>query len=783
MISGKLWVDCRKFLNRQNQSVVTGMLTLFGQTVGKTAIDVKAEICDQLLETENKKLRDTLRNSMQSTKYTYSEWISYLNEENSGCDEFVLYLLYQTFKRHVVVILSSSLWSSFKPGTMSTFEKLNKADHVLAWLREDKYGEVRPLHIKAGVGNALEWQHLAEAIDHTNEKRMSAKQPKRPDKSTNIKPRKVPNTETVTSEPTRPPRGKRESSMNINYKHYHADGIRSAKSPRKDKTLPQKTGPSTSRLAAQQMISNQKAIKKEITQTNKKNVLVKPDPEIHMIYKKPKENVYWQYVHTDGRPCPKGATGVCRRKRSKNRTDDMELPDLPESSPPHVQATYHKSITETLDNIDPNTEAAIKTVLSGYIHQPRPRSVTTGEKNLETSPDNPNTLISPPAINRTNAMPCTPKPRQTKNLNDLLSTLDFDVIPMATERTPTSSEKHTRSVATDTVKSTNTELDVNPLATGSTPTSSKKHTRSVVTDTVEATNTEQTHTDPVATGSTPTSKENHTRSVVTDLVDLVESTITEQTNTKSITNENQRRSVITTTAQETSTEHRTDEPDTHTNATKDNNPDNETSRSVATIESVNVPKTISEGDPTNTNGSHFTTMSLKPPDKDNVQANEYSSDELPDLVLPYTRSVITSPPNQCTTQNNNGTEQTPKRNQTGSTSQPSTTPRSVLSDPDDTEIETVNTLLSLGSLESIDKTVDNEALLPVDRPRIDDFTKELAVQERMEHPTDDSDSDTTIAYEDKGTDAAPTAEPKSPKGVFRSKHYGIKRQSPTQSKI
>ena len=70
---------------------------------------------------------------------------------------------------------------------MSTFEQLNKADHVLVWLGEDRYGEVKPLHIKSGVGNVLQWQHLAEAIHHTHEKRITSKQQKRPDKSTNIK--------------------------------------------------------------------------------------------------------------------------------------------------------------------------------------------------------------------------------------------------------------------------------------------------------------------------------------------------------------------------------------------------------------------------------------------------------------------------------------------------------------------------------------------------------------------------------------------------------------------
>ena len=428
MISGKLWVDSRKFLNRQNQSIMNGMLSLFGQTVGKTVTEIKAEICDQLLDTDNKKLRETLRNSMKTAKQNYSEWITCLNTDKAGCDEFVLYLLCQTYKRHVVVILSSRLWCSFKTGTMSTFEQLNKADHVLVWLGEDRYGEVKPLHIKSGVGNVLEWQHLAEAIHHTHEKRITSKQQKRPDKSTNIKSYSEPFIESTGPNPT-PKRGKRENSLNIDYRHYHSDGIRTAKSPRNEKPLPKATGPSMTRLAAQDMINNRKTIKQEITATNKKTILVKPEPDIHMIYKKPKENVYWQYIHTDGRICPKGASGVCKRKCSKKRTEnEMELPDLPDQSPDRVQSIARKSISETLDTIDPNTEAAIKTVLSGFRRQPRAVVTNRPEQANRpiTSSDSVITLISPPAVIRTDMMPYTPRQGTTNSIDDLLSTLNFD---------------------------------------------------------------------------------------------------------------------------------------------------------------------------------------------------------------------------------------------------------------------------------------------------------------------------------------------------------------------
>ena len=69
---------------------------------------------------------------------------------------------------------------------MSTFEQLNKANHVLVWMGEDKYGEIKLLHIKTGIGNVLKWQHLADSIQHLHEKRLSSKQQKRPEKPTLI---------------------------------------------------------------------------------------------------------------------------------------------------------------------------------------------------------------------------------------------------------------------------------------------------------------------------------------------------------------------------------------------------------------------------------------------------------------------------------------------------------------------------------------------------------------------------------------------------------------------
>ena len=49
MISGKLWIDCRKFVSRQNNSITSGLFNLFSQTMGKSAVDVRNEASDFLL--------------------------------------------------------------------------------------------------------------------------------------------------------------------------------------------------------------------------------------------------------------------------------------------------------------------------------------------------------------------------------------------------------------------------------------------------------------------------------------------------------------------------------------------------------------------------------------------------------------------------------------------------------------------------------------------------------------------------------------------------------------
>ena len=170
MIARKLWTDSRKFVSRQNAIVINGLYALFGTTLGKSACDVRAEACDLLLDPDSKNIRNVFRDSIGKTTKSYSTWINRLSSNDYPCDEFGLFLLSYVYKRHVIVILANSLWCTFKPGRMSMFEKLCKSDHILIWLGEERYAEVKPLQTKHGHNNFAECQLLSESIDHLHQK-------------------------------------------------------------------------------------------------------------------------------------------------------------------------------------------------------------------------------------------------------------------------------------------------------------------------------------------------------------------------------------------------------------------------------------------------------------------------------------------------------------------------------------------------------------------------------------------------------------------------------------
>ena len=135
-------------------------------------------------------------------------------------------------------------------------------------------------------------------------------------------------------------------------------------------------------------------------------------------------------------------------------------------------------------------------------------------------------------------------------------------------------------------------------------------------------------------------------------------------------------------------------------------------------------------------------------------------------------------------------------NQTRASATLNSTPRSVVTDPDDVELETANVLLQLGSLsdsgskhqEELEAAYDNSRLLPVDAAPLEDFTHELArndtdttsdqnnnTKRGDEERVESTDSDKTVDYTPR---VSPEREITSPKGSLNYKQYGIKRPSP-----
>ena len=741
MVSGKLWLDSRKFVSRQNNVIVNGLFALFGATLGKSASDIRAEACDFLLDADHVELRKILRRSVNESGRTYSKWITKLSNDIYPCDEFGLFLLSFTFKRHVLVILADKVWCTFKTGRMTTFEKICKSDHVLVWLGEDRYCEAKPLQQKTGtsISNIAEWQLLAESVDllHSKAKNRARRVEKG---NASIK---TPTKHVSISSPTRE-LSKRDRKRSIDYKQLHEDGVFEPKKRHTEKYPPRSSGPSDLRLEAQKQIVENKnstsnrtrrsvatanyipirtvSVSDTMSDTGKtglRNIKqerttyfplkpVKPEPGIHLrrrINPSDKDRP-WKFVHVSGRPCNQGGDRDCNsQSENEDEPDIHSLPDLPRvPDPPLV----------------PNNS------ISGNI---RPgAAIATTQQEVNTID-----LTSPPAIQRLDYVPTTSEKRRTTNLGDLLCTLNFD---LQVGKDATSTTNQTRKVAT-LMNDTRSEEINKATKTSKTPQACANvpltnNTRKVVTVIPFETNTPKT-TAPVS-NATPTTS---TRKVATSsLLDDVTS----------------RTGIITLEAPQLLPTSNSDSP------TSPLAKETELFRQVATtLTSVNaVTDTI-------TNAS----TDVEPANDPGRSRNE---------------------PNSMFNDDNS--------NQTRESAALSSTPRSVVTDPEAVELETADALLQLGSLNSADNTdqddfdagYDNSKLLPVDAAPLKDVARELADKEPSlkqnktnnekvtDETLDSTDSDKTVDYTSKPSQEDNVT---SPKRSIKYKQYGIKRSSPT----
>ena len=133
---------------------------------------------------------------------------------------------------------------------------------------ENRYLEIRLLHVKSGMGNMVEWQLLADSIEHIHEKRLACKKQTRPRRATTSTSCVVITEEEAASPTTRRRGTKRDCKIKIDYKQYHKDGIVASKLTKFDKALPRASGPSQNRLAAQEIIRGRKGRKGKTSNVN-----------------------------------------------------------------------------------------------------------------------------------------------------------------------------------------------------------------------------------------------------------------------------------------------------------------------------------------------------------------------------------------------------------------------------------------------------------------------------------------------------------------------------------
>ena len=416
---------------------------------------------------------------------------------------------------------------------------------------------------------------------------------------------------------------------------------------------------------------------------------IKPEPGIflrHRINPGDKERV-WKYVHVSGQRCNQGGKQDCN-SQSENEDDTHNdntntLPDLP--------TVIDSSLPDGNSNCGNTANVHPSSITASNASNP------TSKQCSRNKADGVVDLVSPPAIECRDFIPSTGKSKTTRNLGDLLCTLNFDVQLEEFTGDKRPSEDTVRNVATS------------PLETAP--------------------------------------------NVIPSIANNVERNVT-QPSPKNLTTTRPVRTVAM-----------TPEKENRGNTTE---PLPKTPLHTHSVTTVILSDSSSSHDPP-------AKISTKDAASEGQQILTDSSSLAENALLCDDDS-----------------------NQTGASSQLNSTPRSVVTNPDATELETTNVLLQLGNMvnppeqSTLDAVYDNSEILPVDSAPLEDFTRDMREQENKfnittkdkakSNDTDheqDTDSNKTVDYN--VNDSTPDKDKEkvsSPKGNLQYKQYGIVRQSP-----
>ena len=608
-----------------------------------------------------------------------------------------------------------------------------------------KYSEVKLLQVCDVTGNIADWKRLAESIDLVHDRNSKAKYNRRISRTTaSIK---TP-TKKSSSPHTTQTSNRRERAISIDYKQLHQDGTFEEKRRKVDKFPPKLSGPSDSRIASQNLITSRKKspvrvpVQKRCSDSPKNNQFsgYLPRRLVNVTQCSIKQELRSYEPTKPIKPEP----GIFMRHRERPSDKDRQWKYVHVSGRKCRQGGAQDCNSQSENKDDDPTLPDLVT--------PRDCTVATGTlpDSLSCNADADAHLISPPAVERRLYMQNKPMDARERNLGDLLCTLNFDGL------TPDSDMPQ-------------------PIASSPVPIRSSTFTgvRKVVTE------------GPVVNAS----------SVTTTGIRLPKTT--------------EPRNVVTISSDDSTPPHITSiqsaqtlEPDT---------------RSVVTPRSVSTDQVISvvDIDPNTTLASIPSTPQLPQPDtRSVVTPRPITTDQdtnVADIALNATLVSTSSTPQTVSRKETDAKDVNKDSSITQvsvsstmtlpppppSTRPETTTPRSVVTNPDSTEMETANLLLQLSnSQSSLDSIGDNADILPVDAERMEDFTQEMREKEDAfeENATNnqqtnesnkaidsDTDSNKTVNYATQ--QSPPASEMASPKGQLKYKHYSIARKSPSNAPV
>ena len=144
------WIDLRRcfITGKQNPNQV---LEMFSDYSGFEPAELRKRIVT-ILKTESEvPLWSDVGNVVLGLNFTtYSEWVEYMSENDTPCDELMLYVLSRIHCRHTVVLTSNRAWTTVKAdGNTTVDDLLHICDIRLVYLGSKTFGELKRLPMSA----------------------------------------------------------------------------------------------------------------------------------------------------------------------------------------------------------------------------------------------------------------------------------------------------------------------------------------------------------------------------------------------------------------------------------------------------------------------------------------------------------------------------------------------------------------------------------------------------------------------------------------------------------